>query len=129
MKELYQDPDELARVLKVLSAGTRVRIVQLLRNQALSVNALAARLDVTQRAVSQQPCIMRSAGLVIDKKRGYHVYCRLNEGTLGRWREAADRLLAPLSEHIQRVAAEPQGAAPKCSNTKTLSSIQSVKIV
>jgi len=115
MIERYSDPDKLARILKVLSVGTRVRIVHLLRGRALCVNALAARLDVTQGAVSQHLRIMRDAGLVIDEKRGYHVHYRLNEETLERWREAADRLLAPLSEHAKRVAAE-------CSDTKTLSS-------
>jgi DNA-binding transcriptional ArsR family regulator len=95
MKESYHDPDELARILKVLSVGNRVRIVQLLRKQALCVNALAARLDVTQGAVSQHLRIMRDAGLVIDEKRGYHVHYRLNEETLERWRAAVNRLLEP----------------------------------
>ena len=56
----------MANLLKVLSGGTRVRIVQLLKGRALCVNALASRLDVTQGAVSQHLRIMRDAGLVID---------------------------------------------------------------
>jgi DNA-binding transcriptional ArsR family regulator len=100
MKDSYHDPDELARILKVLSVGTRVRIVQLLRKQALCVNALAARLDVTQGAVSQHLRIMRDAGLVIDEKRGYHVHYRLNEETLERWRAAVNRLLEPLPAEL-----------------------------
>jgi len=86
---------ELARLLKVLSVGTRVRIVQLLKGRALCVNALATRLDVTQGAVSQHLRIMRDAGLVIDEKRGYFVHYRLNEQTLASWRERIDRLLDP----------------------------------
>jgi DNA-binding transcriptional ArsR family regulator len=100
MQDSYHDPDELARILKVLSVGTRVRIVQLLRKQALCVNALAARLDVTQGAVSQHLRIMRDAGLVIDEKRGYHVHYRLNEETLERWRAAVNRLLEPLPAEL-----------------------------
>jgi DNA-binding transcriptional ArsR family regulator len=88
----------LARILKVLSVGTRVRIIQLLRGRALCVNALAARLDVTQGAVSQHLRIMKDAGLVIDEKRGYHVHYRLNEETLESWRAAANHLLMPLSD-------------------------------
>jgi DNA-binding transcriptional ArsR family regulator len=98
MEELHHNPDDLARILKVLSVGTRVRIIQLLRSRALCVNALAARLDVTQGAVSQHLRIMRDAGLVIDEKRGYHVHYRLNEETLERWRAAANHLLAPLPD-------------------------------
>ena len=89
------DPKELARILKVLSVETRVRIVQLLKGRALCVNALAARLDVTQGAVSQHLRVMRNAGLVIDEKRGYYVHYRLNENTLAAWREEIDKLLDP----------------------------------
>jgi DNA-binding transcriptional ArsR family regulator len=122
MKEIRHNPDELARILKVLSVGTRVRIIQLLRSHALCVNALAARLDVTQGAVSQHLRIMRDAGLVIDEKRGYHVHYRLNEETLERWREAVNRLLAPLSDRAKRIDTEHPGPIPECSETKTLSS-------
>jgi len=87
--------DALARLLKVLSVGTRVRIVRLLKGRSLCVNALPARLDVTQGAVSQHLRIMRDAGLVIDEKRGYYVHYRLNEKTLAAWREEIDRLLGP----------------------------------
>ena len=85
----------LARILKVLSVGTRVEVLRLLKGRALCVNALAARLNVTQGAVSQHLRIMRDAGLVIDEKRGYYVHYRLNEKTLAAWREEIDRLLDP----------------------------------
>lgn len=86
---------KLARILKVLSVGTRVEVVRLLKGRVLCVNALAARLNVTQGAVSQHLRIMRDAGLVIDDKRGYFVHYRLNEKTLAAWREEIDRLLDP----------------------------------
>ena len=86
---------QLARLLKVLSVGTRVEIVRLLKGGALCVNALAARLDVTQGAVSQHLRVMRDAGLVIDEKRGYFVHYRLNADTLAAWREEVDQLLDP----------------------------------
>ena len=89
------NPKELARLLKVLSVETRVRIVRLLKGRTLCVNALAARLDVTRGAVSQHLRVMRDASLVIDEKRGYHVHYRLNEDTLAAWREEIGELLAP----------------------------------
>ena len=89
----------LARAMKVLAVGTRVRIVRLLKGRALCVNALAARLNVTQGAVSQHLRVMRDAGLVVDEKRGYYVHYRLNESTLAAWRDRIDQLLdlAPAS--------------------------------
>jgi DNA-binding transcriptional ArsR family regulator len=89
------DAENLARIFKVLSVGTRVRIVQLLKGRALCVNALATRLNVTQGAVSQHLRVMRDAGLVIDEKRGYFVHYHLNDDTLAAWRDEINRLLDP----------------------------------
>ena len=83
---MVEQVESLARLMKVLAVGTRARIVELLKGRALCVNALAARLDVTQGAVSQHLRIMRDAGLVIAEKRGYYVHYRLNEKTLAAWR-------------------------------------------
>ena len=93
---MMNDADRLTRVLKVLAVATRVRIIRLLREHALCVNALAARLGVTQGAVSQHLRIMRDIGLVTDEKRGYFVHYRLNEDTLMLWREQIAGLLGPM---------------------------------
>jgi DNA-binding transcriptional ArsR family regulator len=108
------DPKGLSRILKVLSVATRVRIVQLLKGRALCVGALAARLDVTQGAVSQHLRIMRDAGLVIDEKRGYYVHYRLNEKTLAAWREAVGELLDP-----RHGACTDTKGAPPCAAAMT----------
>jgi len=85
--------DKLARYFKVLSIGTRLRIVQLLKSRTLCVNALAHRLGVTQSAISQHLRVLRDAGLVIDEKRGYYVHYRLNEKTFEKWKEAINVML------------------------------------
>ena len=85
---------DLACICKILSVETRIRILQLLKNRALCVGALSARLDVTQGAVSQHLRILREADLVIAEKRGYFVHYRLNEKTLGKWKGIVDKLLA-----------------------------------
>lgn len=109
-----RDAKQLARRLKVLSVGTRVEIVRLLKGRALCVGALADRLDVTQGAVSQHLRIMRDAGLVIDEKRGYFVHYRLNEETLAAWREEIDRLLDPT-----RGAGTGKKGASQCAAMKS----------
>jgi DNA-binding transcriptional ArsR family regulator len=87
------ETEKLARVFKVLSVDTRVRIVQMLKGRALCVNALANRLGVTPAAVSQHLRILRDADVVAPEKRGYYVHYRLNEKKLRRWREITSRLL------------------------------------
>ena len=88
------DAGKLAHMFKVLSADVRVRIVQLLKDRALCVGALSARLGITQGAVSQHLRILREAGLAVGEKRGYYTHYRLNETTVKRWKDATERLLA-----------------------------------
>jgi ArsR family transcriptional regulator, arsenate/arsenite/antimonite-responsive transcriptional repressor len=83
----------MARIFKALSTEVRVRIVDLLKNGTLCVNALATRLDVSPAAVSQHLRILRDADLVVAEKRGYYVHYRINPETLERWRRLADGLL------------------------------------
>ena len=110
---MVKKAEPLARLLKVLSVETRVHIVQLLKGRAMCVNALAARLNVTQGAVSQHLRIMRDAGLVIDEKRGYFVHYRLNEETLAVWREGVDKLLDPTHGACTDMKGVPKCAAMK----------------
>ncbi len=87
------DPRQLARIFKALSVDTRVRIVLLLKERALCVNALAARLKVSASAVSQHLRILRGADLVTSDKRANYVHYQLNRATLERWRKLASGLL------------------------------------
>ena len=99
----------LARVFKVLSVDTRVRIVQLLKERTLCVNALAARLDITPAAVSQHLRILRDAGLVSADKQGYFVQMAADPAT--NWRFAGPVYASPqtinLDAGLNLVSAAP----------------------
>lgn len=84
---------ELARLLKVLSVDSRVKILELLKEGPLCVGALSVRLGITQGAVSQHLRIMRDAGILIDDKDGYYVHYRINKNTLEALRDKVDALL------------------------------------
>lgn len=87
------DLDKATRVFKVLSAETRVRMIELLKNRSLCVNALARALAITPAAVSQHLRVLRDANIVTANKQGYFVHYRVNRETLARWRQMADELL------------------------------------
>jgi len=87
------DPDKLARIFKVLSVNSRVRMVELLKERPLCVNALARQLEVTPAAVSQHLRVLRDADIVIGRKRGYFVHYGLNEATLREWNQLVRGLL------------------------------------
>ncbi len=88
------DAEQKARIFKVLSTGTRVRMIELLRQRSLCVNALARSLQVTPAAVSQHLRVLRDVGIVEAEKHGYFVHYRVNRETLRQWRQAASDLLA-----------------------------------
>ncbi len=85
--------DKAARIFKVLSVETRVRMVEMLKQRSLCVNALAQRLKITPAAVSQHLRVLRDAEIVTAEKRGYFVHYRVNEVTLAEWKKLADRFL------------------------------------
>jgi ArsR family transcriptional regulator len=93
------DSEKLARIFRLLSVDTRVRMIQLLKRRSLCVNALARSLELTAAAVSQHLRVLRDAGIVTADKQGYFVHYRINEKALARWREATDGLLRMRADH------------------------------
>jgi len=65
-------------VFKALGSQPRIRIVRALRDRALCVGALAARLEMTESAVSQHLRVLRTAGLVVSDKRANFVHYALS---------------------------------------------------
>lgn len=112
-KKRMNDTTQLARMLKVLSVPARVQIIQLLKGRALCVNALTARLGMTQGAVSQHLRIMRDADLVVDEKRGYFVHYRLNDEVLAGWQAHITNLLDP-----ENGSCEPMKGVKPCAAAK-----------
>ena len=111
---MNEKADHVAKLLKVLSVPTRVRIIQLLKGHALCVNALACRLEVTQGAVSQHLRVLRDAGLVIDEKRGYYVHYRLHEKALAQWQETIQEVFDTKTEKCTQ-----QKGTELCAAAKT----------
>ncbi len=87
------DIEKFARISKVLSVGTRVRMIDLLKRRSLCVNALARTLEITPAAVSQHLRVLRDADLVTADKRGYYVHYRVNHDGLSKWQKTTNDLL------------------------------------
>ena len=81
------EQEKIAQMFKALSDYTRVRIINLLKQQTLCVNALAQKLEVTPAAISQHLRILRSLDIVTAIKRGYFMHYEINQVTLARWRK------------------------------------------
>jgi len=103
------DSREMARVFKILSVDARVRIVTLLKERPMCVNALAKNLGMSPAAVSQHLRVLRDSGVVLDCKSGNFVHYSLNPGTIEAWRVMASGLLG--------CAPNPQGCRPDGNDT------------
>ena len=83
---------ESADLFKILSVDKRIEIIELLKKEPMSVNALAAALGITQSAVSQHLRVLKGAGLVKDERQGYWIYYSLNKDTLEKCRQRLNRI-------------------------------------
>lgn len=63
-----------AEFFKALAHPLRIRLLDALRNGALGVNELCARLGVEQSTISQQLAILRSRDIVAGRKSGNNVF-------------------------------------------------------
>ncbi|MBI5638619.1 MAG: winged helix-turn-helix transcriptional regulator [Nitrospinae bacterium] len=83
---------EASELFKIFSVDKRIEIIELLKKEAMSVNALAKTLRITQSAVSQHLRVLKGASLVKNERRGYWIYYSLNRDTLEKCRQRLNRI-------------------------------------
>ena len=81
-----------ADLFKILSVDKRIEIIELLKKEPMSVNALAEALGITQSAVSQHLRVLKSNGFVKDERQGYWIYYSLNRDALEKCRQRLNRI-------------------------------------
>jgi ArsR family transcriptional regulator len=63
-----------AELFKTLGHPVRIRILELLRQQEMTVSDLQAQLEVEMSSVSQQLALLRARQLVVGRKVGTSVF-------------------------------------------------------
>ena len=74
MKELYEMHSEMC---KVFSNPTRLEILNLLRDEELSVSELIEKTKLSQANISQHLSIMKSKGIVTSDRKSKNMYYKL----------------------------------------------------
>ena len=92
--------EEIANRLKLLSHPVRLQILDALRREAACVCHLETALQRPQPYISQQLAVLRSEGLVTDRKEGQNVYYRVTDVALA---ELLTALLGPVTAAEQRL--------------------------
>jgi DNA-binding transcriptional ArsR family regulator len=96
---LPEDLAELiARRFRALGDPLRVRILDLLRAQELSVTVLAEQLGAGQQNVSKHLAVLTDTGMLSRRKNGTHVYYRIaDEGVFALCEQVCGSLQTQLA--------------------------------
>jgi ArsR family transcriptional regulator len=73
--------DELASLCKACADPLRLRVLRVLRQDAMGVGELCDVLGVRQPALSHHLKLMSAAGLLSSQREGNHIFYRRSEGT------------------------------------------------
>ena len=87
-------------LFQALASPVRRAMIDALADGERNVNALVERLDVTQSAVSQQLLVLKTAGLVEERKEGRFRYYRLRAEPLAELEEWTQRYRAALGRQL-----------------------------
>ncbi len=85
---VIMDETKQAQFFKVLSVESRIRIIDLLKQQGpLGANELSKALGITPSAVSQHLKVLRYAGLVQSERKGYWLPYKIDANALNQCQE------------------------------------------
>lgn len=104
---------ELAKLFGVLSHPIRIRIIEELKKEDLTVGTLKDMLGITHSAVSQQLAVLRSHHLVVEMRQGRNVFYHLRKPELAQWIMDGVSFISPDASEVEQM----------------MSAIQSVKSV
>jgi len=87
-----------------LSDPTRRAILErLAREGEISVGDLAARFDASLPAVIKHIAVLEAAGLLVRKRKGRNVFCRIRPNPMNKARAWLDRNLAFWTGSLDRL--------------------------
>jgi len=83
----------MAKIFKALSSESRIRILELIRDRKLCVNAITKKLNITQPAVSQHLAILKDIGLVKSDRYGSIIHYQLDNSRLQDFKASVQKHL------------------------------------
>lgn len=95
-----------ADVFQVLANPTRIHIIECLRYGELTVSAILDQVKVEPANASQHLAILRSKGLVVNRKEGNQVFYSLRDPLLT---EVLDAMKKYFKAHLSEAMAMLQG--------------------
>ena len=107
---------QVSRLLKEISAPSRIKILLAIGSEEVCVCHLEAGLGMRQAYLSQHLMALRQAGILITHRDGRFINYRLaNPGILEIIKAAADSLGTTLEER-EILSSKKECSCPKCRN-------------
>lgn len=79
---LKMDEKSFSKYFKAFSDKSRLRILLLVSGKEMTVNEIAAAVELSQPTVSRHLGILREAGIVTDRRDGQQVHYSINKGVV-----------------------------------------------
>jgi DNA-binding transcriptional ArsR family regulator len=99
----------IARRFRVLGDPLRIRLLDLLRDEELSVNALAEQLGAGQQNVSKHLALLADAGMLVRRKEGNHVYYAIADAGVFA---LCEQVCGSVQSQLETLAALVGGSVP-----------------
>lgn len=74
--------DQCCQIFQALSDKTRLKILELIKDEAFCVSDICKHFDMTQPSISHHLDILKRAGLVESNKSGREVYYKYIQTTI-----------------------------------------------
>jgi DNA-binding transcriptional ArsR family regulator len=96
-------------VLKALAEPRRREILRLVAHDELAAGEIAAAFDVTRTAVSQHLTVLRTAGLVVERRDGTRRLYRARPEGIAGLRQFLDEMWASSLDVARRIVEAERG--------------------
>ena len=93
-----------AKIFRGFSDPSRLSILDVLRNGALTVGEIVESTGLTQSNVSNHLACLRDCGLVVAEQQGRFVSYELSDHRVGQLLTLADELLADVAKGVYECA-------------------------
>ena len=99
--------------IRALAEPKRRAILELIANEELSAGEIAEHFDVTRPAVSQHLTVLKSAGLIAERRDGTKRIYRIEPDGISELRRFVENLWSSALDTARRLVEEDAGAADR----------------
>ena len=99
--------------IRALAEPKRRAILELVASEELSAGEIAEHFDVTRPAVSQHLTVLRSAGLIVERRDGTKRLYRIQPEGISELRQFVENLWSSALDTARRLVEEDAGIADR----------------